>query len=267
MRTITHTHPGVSRFELGMDAGSVVVYAEERERASVTLEPVRSGDGEAARLIETATVTSEGERFAVRVPSDGTTGTTGTTVVQRGPGAVYMSSGTVTGSVTGMVIGSGVTIVNGRPISGHGTTIVQGSQGVRVTVRLPLGSTALVRTRSADITTDGRLVGVDTETVSGDTRINTAAIVTARTTSGDVLIGAAGQVVAQTVSGDVRVRALAGPADVRTVSGDVAVHAVRACTVQVRSVSGDITVTTEPGVEVDTDTRTVSGRVRTRRGW
>ena len=267
MRTITHTHPGASRFELTMAAGSVVVYAEERERASVTLEPLRPGDAEAARSIENATVTSEGERFAVRVPSDGTTGTVGTTVVQRGPGTVYMSSGTVTGSVTGMVIGSGVTIVNGQVISGHGTTIIHGNAGVRATVRLPLGSMVAVRTRSADITTQGPLVGVDTETVSGDTRITTAAIVTARATSGDVLIGAAGQVAAQTVSGDVTVRSLAGRAGIRTVSGDVAVHADRACTVQARAVSGDITVTAEPGVEVDTDTRTVSGRVRTRRGW
>ena len=265
MRTITHTRPGAARFELTLDAGAVVVYAEDRDTATVTLEPVRPGDTEAARLIETATATSDGERFAVRVPSDGTTGTTGTTVVQRGPGTVYTSAGTVTGSVTGMVIGSGVTIVNGRVISGHGTTIIHGNAGVRVTVRLPLGSAVSVRTRSADITTDGRLVGVDTETVSGDTRITTAAIVTARTTSGDVLIDAARQVAAQTVSGDVTVRALAGPAGIRTVSGDVAVHAVRACTVQARSVSGDITVTAEPGVEVDTDTRTVSGRVRTRR--
>ena len=254
MRTITHTHPGASRFELTMAAGSVVVYAEERERASVTLEPLRPGDAEAARSIENATVTSEGERFAVRVPSDGTTGTVGTTVVQRGPGTVYMSSGTVTGSVTGMVIGSGVTIIHGNA-------------GVRATVRLPQFSAVSVRTRSADITAQGRLVGVDTETVSGDASITTAAIVTARTTSGDVLIGAAGQVAAQTVSGDVTVRSLAGRAGIRTVSGDVAVHAERACTVQARSVSGDITVTAEPGVEVDTDTRTVSGRVRTRRGW
>lgn len=254
MRTITHTHPGAARFKLTLDVGTVAVYAEDRDTATVTLEPVRPGDTEAARLIETATATSEGERFAVRVPTGGAIGNTGTTVVQRGPGTVCTSAGTVTGSVTGMVIGSGVTIIHGNA-------------GVRATVRLPLGSMVAVRTRSADITTQGPLVGVDTETVSGDTRITTAAIVTARTTSGDVLIGAAGQVAAQTVSGDVTVRSLAGRAGIRTVSGDVAVHAERACTVQARSVSGDITVTAEPGVEVDTDTRTVSGRVRTRRGW
>lgn len=265
MRTITHTHSGQTRFELTVDAGTVGVFAEDRDTATVTLEPIRPGDREAARLVEGATVTSDGVYFSVQVPSGGGASGSGTTVVQRGSGTVFMSGGTVTGSITGLVLGAGnVTIVNGQVISGHGTTIVQGSAGIRAVVRLPLGSAASIRTQSAEIATNGPLSSVDTETISGDALIGWADTVSAHTTSGDVHVNVAGQMSARTVSGDVTVRALGGNARVRTVSGDIEAHAVRDCTVTTQSVSGDITVTAEPGVQVETDTRTVSGRTRNR---
>ncbi|WAL65595.1 DUF4097 family beta strand repeat-containing protein [Amycolatopsis cynarae] len=266
MRTLTHTSSGPVQAMVEADSAvTVEVHAEERHTAEVTLEPVDPRDAETARLIENATAESRGKRFVVRVPRNGAGGNSMTVI--RSGGSVIVSGGTVTGSVTGMVIGSGVTIVNGQVIGGQGTTIINGGRGMRVIVRLPLGSEIEVATQSGDVTTHGPLPRVETSSVSGDVRIERAEVAEVRTTSGDVRIASADAVRVNAVSGDVTVRALAGRAEVRTVSGDITVHAVRASIVRAAAVSGDVTVTADAGVEVDADTRTVSGRTRNRRGW
>lgn len=257
MRTLTHSGSGPVHFDLEADTVTVIeVYAEKRRTAEVRLEPVDSRDAEAAELIEQATGQSRGKRFTVRVPR-GCGVVTGSVVIQNGPGSVSFSGGTV--------FAAAQTIVNGRVVSSSGTTVLTGSGGIRATVRLPLGSELVVTTQSGDVRTHGPLPRVETTSVSGDVTLDRAGVAEVHTTSGDVRITRADRVHANAVSGDVRVRELAERADVRTVSGDIAVHAVRASTVRARAVSGDISVTADAGIEVDSDTRTVSGRTRNRR--
>lgn len=265
MRTLTHTRSGPVQFSLEADtATDIYVYAEKRRTAEVRLEPVNQRDSEAAQFIEHTTGESKGNRFTVRVPSIPRSKRDRMTVIRNG-GSVVISGGTVTGSVTGMVLGSGVTVVNGEVISGTGTTVLAGSAGLRIIVRLPLGSELAVTSQSGDVTTYGPLPLIETNGVSGDVHLDRVAVARVRTTSGNVRINDAGLVAVNSVSGDVNVRALAGGANVRTVSGDIAVHAVDTSTVQARAISGDVSVTADAGVEVESETRTVSGRVRNRR--
>jgi hypothetical protein len=265
MRTLAHTGSGPVHFALEADAATTIeVYAEKRRTAEVRLEPVDPRDSDAAELIEHATAQSTGKRFAVRVPSAPRSRRDRMTVIRNG-GSVVISGGTVTGTVTGMVLGSGVTVVNGRVISGSGTTILTGSGGIRITIRLPLGSELAVTSLSGDVTTHGPLPRVETTGISGDVHLDQVGVAEVCTTSGDVRITHADRVDVNATSGDVTVRNLGGRAEVCTVSGDIAVHAVRASTVRARAVSGDIAVTADAGVEVASDTRTVSGRTRNRR--
>ena len=266
MRTITHTSPGPVDFSLDVDVADVVVHVGEYEVAVVVLEPVDPADEDTARLIEQTTHTSNGRVFTVRVPRPAG-GHGGTTVVQRGPGHVSVVGQVVTGSVVGLVLGGdahGSTIVNGQVISGSGTTFV-GSRGMRITVHLPVGSSLSLAGQSPDLTTYGPLRRVDAKTVSGRLDVAEAAIAQLASMSGGVRVRACPDVHAETMSGSVVVQELAGRAIVSTMSGDVRIHAVADSTVSARTMSGDIDLTAPAGVEIGTETRTMSGRVRNRR--
>ncbi|MBB5807036.1 hypothetical protein F4560_006804 [Saccharothrix ecbatanensis] len=272
MRTITHS-TGPVQLALDVALGHVEVHLEEgRDVAEVTLSPMEFGDSTAARLIADTEVAETADRLAVRVPRPhGVNG--GTTVIQS-RGAVIQMFGDVVNVV-------GVTIVNGRVISGTGATVVQTGGGVRVVARLPLGSTLALDTRTAPVVVTGqvrslrfrslagdltanRVDNLDVETTSGDVSVARVGFAQVRSVSGDVEVGAARDVTLTTTSGDVDIAELAGTAQVRAVSGDVTVHAVEPSGVDARSVSGDITVSSGPGVLVASNTRTVSGRVRNR---
>ncbi|MGW4395517.1 DUF4097 family beta strand repeat-containing protein [Amycolatopsis nivea] len=268
MRTITHATTGPVELVLSADVATVVVSASrDHGTARVALNPERDGDTEAARLVQSATAESRGNRLAVAVPRSH--GSASTTVV-RGSGNVVISSGVVTGDVVGMVLGGvnhGVTIVNGQVINGSGTTVIGGGTGggVSVYATVPAGSTVTLTGRSPNLTARGELARVDAETVSGDLQVSTADAVDLRTTSGDINADACGAVRAKTVSGDVKVRDLDGSAHVRTVSGDVTVTAVADSTVTAQTVSGDIDLIAPRGVEIAASTRSVSGRTSNRR--
>lgn len=262
MRTLTHTQPGRVHFGLRLDVpGTVSVLASDDETATVTLEPVDPDDATTRKTIEAARVASRADRFDVTVPAP-PGGTVTTTALPGGGVSVSMVAGTVTGSVTGVTItGNGNIVVGGN----HGNGNAVASNGIRVRVRLPRGSSAQIGTTSANVTTQRRLAAVTITTVSGDVNVDTATQADITTTSGDVVIGGALTVGVTSVSGDVDVRGLSGSAVLATVSGDIAAHAVADSAVSARTVSGDITVTNEPGVTVKSRTRTVSGRVRDRR--
>lgn len=253
MRTITHTTAGPAVLELNVPSATVAVHCEDRNDSVVMLEAVDAGDREAARLIENTTATSDGDRFVVRVPRP-----SGTTV--GGAGSVFVTSN---GNVIVSGGATGVTIVNGRVITGNAAVVY--TRGLRITARVPTGSTIVADGQTTDITVHGPARQVKATTVSGDVDVSAAGTVRARSTSGDLRIGDANDVVAQMVSGDVRVRRLAGHANIHTVSGDITVHAVDESRVFAKAVSGDIDITADPGVEVDADTRTVSGRTRNSR--
>jgi hypothetical protein len=130
-------------------------------------------------------------------------------------------------------------------------------------VRLPVGSSCLVDTVSADVTCAGDLAAADIRTVSGDIGAEqVSGLARVHTASGDVDLGAAGTVNAQTTSGDVSIGRV-GDVTVRTASGDVRIDAATGRHVEVKSSSGDIGVGVPPGLGVYLDLSSVSGTVGT----
>jgi DUF4097 and DUF4098 domain-containing protein YvlB len=171
--------------------------------------------------------------------------------------------------------------------------------GIRITVVVPEGSDVAVATASADIEVTGPIGSADLATASGeafaddvagdvvaktasgaitlgdvggDLRVNTSSgdlrcsSVRGRaefsTASGDVEIGAAGdRVEVKTASGGARLGGLAAGARIVGVSGDVRVLAIEEGDLQVRSVSGNVSVGVAEGVDLHVDAQTVSGQV------
>lgn len=146
-------------------------------------------------------------------------------------------------------------------------------------VRCPHGSSAGIRSRSADVDCRGRFGDVDVKTASGDvelehvdgeTRVATASgdvelrsaggPASLNTASGDVRVGrATGRLKAQLVSGDLIVREADGGVEAHTVSGDQLYEAVGPGSVTANSVSGDVVVRVRRGANVWMDVRSISG--------
>ncbi|MGO1055548.1 DUF4097 family beta strand repeat-containing protein [Crossiella sp. CA198] len=274
-KTFTAAHPGVIGLNLNLDHGDIRVSVEDREHAEITLTPINPGDITAADLITRATVTGYGQDWTVTVPSPPepaihvrTTATripAGTTVI----GAIIGGNGDIT---------TGVTIVNGRMVSGHRVTGLDSGGGIRADVRLPEGSSVSVATFTARLTTVGELDRLAFRSTSGDLIAQDAGTVEARTISGDITAALActalltstsgdldvrctADATLRTISGDISIGALTGAARVQSTSGRVDVHSVAASTVEANTVSGRIRLSADDGVPVQAHTRSVSGRI------
>jgi hypothetical protein len=190
------------------------VYTEARSDGEVTVSTV-DNDGPSAGAVRAATLDVDGNRLVVRV--DHAAG--GTTIIQTGRGG---SSYVSTGSGQNIVVGNGVTMVNGRVVSGNGTFISGGSP-VTVVARLPHGSSVRARTQSGDIDLEGNYDEVDASSQSGDIEVGTVRVVQARTQSGDVDVATlTGSGALESMSGDIEVRGPQGAsASARTMSGNV----------------------------------------------
>ena len=148
-----------------------------------------------------------------------------------------------------------------------GLTIAVGSfsfgpEGLKVTARVPHGTSLKAKTASADTTVTGRLGALEINGVSGDLRVRGEISGDARlkTVSGDARIEqVGGALTAQTVSGDVQVGPVGGSSEVKTVSGDIRVDGVRSGDVRFTSISGDIEIGISAGSAVDVDAGSTSG--------
>jgi DUF4097 and DUF4098 domain-containing protein YvlB len=152
---------------------------------------------------------------------------------------------------------------------------------IRVAIRVPHGSDLSFRTASADVAGNGTFGEVRGKTASGDLTLRTAATLRVesasgdvraeevtgdaevKTASGDVNLGhVGGTVSASVVSGDLRIRAAANGVSAGAVSGDIDLDAVERGDIEVRTVSGDVTVGVRAGARVHVDVTTVSGDLR-----
>ncbi len=152
--------------------------------------------------------------------------------------------------------------------------------GLRVRVACPHDVEVDVKTVSADVdAAAARIATLDAKSVSGDMRFaSLARDVRLKSVSGDVSVGdAGGSLTAQTTSGDIEVGRVQGAVEVRTVSGDVVVEAAAAGAtaqtvsgdmrlrsvasgkVQLKTVSGDMTVGIRSGSNLWLDAKSVSG--------
>ncbi len=173
---------------------------------------------------------------------------------------------------------NGVTVRVELP-RGSEVNVMAGSADVEITG--PIG-TAEVATSSGDISTDDVEGDFTSKTASGDItvgsvegdlKVHTASgdlrcsSVAGRgvfaTASGDLEIGAAASLIeVKATSGNVRLGELADGARVVNVSGDVRVLALEEGTLNVRSVSGNVSVGVVTGVDLHVDVETMSGEVR-----
>jgi hypothetical protein len=154
-----------------------------------------------------------------------------------------------------------------------------GSDDLRCTIDVPIGTEVKSESGSADLTVAGRVGALAYSSGSGDLTFDDVdGTVNVKVASGDVRGEAVGgELTVHSASGDVRVASVAGTATVRTASGDaelgraddsvramsasgdVLVDAVCRGQVNVRTVSGDVSLGVVPGTQVWLDLISTSG--------
>jgi DUF4097 and DUF4098 domain-containing protein YvlB len=158
------------------------------------------------------------------------------------------------------------------------TGLFRGHGAFDVTITLPEGSRCVVRTASADLTSNGELAALDAHTASGDITVSrVTGHLQAETSSGDVRLDETGTAEIRTASGDVRLNSARDDVSVRTASGDVTitsadrdvagvtasgdfrVSSVARGSTEVSTASGDVVVGVNPGVGVYLDLSSATG--------
>ncbi|TML05989.1 MAG: DUF4097 domain-containing protein [Actinobacteria bacterium] len=153
-----------------------------------------------------------------------------------------------------------------------------GSPELRLRVTCPAGAELDVRTKSADLKARGDYADVDVKTASGDVSVEHAADVAIKTASGDSHFDTVdGSLDVKSASGDLHVGSVAGDSNIQLVSGDVYIRenndSISANTVsgdqryeavvkgrlELRAISGDVSVGIRRGSRVFIDANTVSG--------
>jgi hypothetical protein len=160
-----------------------------------------------------------------------------------------------------------------------GPDIRLGSPELRLRVACPAGTELEIRTKSADVNARGDYGTVDVKTASGDTtvehvagdaRIKSASgdahfetvdgSLDVKSASGDLHAGSVARASnIQLVSGDVHIREAYDGISTNTVSGDQRYEAVLKGRLDLRAISGDVTVGIRRGSRVFIDANTVSG--------
>ncbi len=150
---------------------------------------------------------------------------------------------------------------------------------LRVDLTVPSGSDLDTETGSADLAITGEIGSVSVRTGSGDVSFeDSTGNVTVKAASGDVdgrsvagaltVHGASGDLrarsvggalVCRTASGDLQVDRLDGDATVTAASGDIRIDAASTGTLNLKTVSGDISVGIAPGTAVWLDLTSTTG--------
>jgi len=153
---------------------------------------------------------------------------------------------------------------------------------VRLAIRTPHGANVRSESATADLRGRGRFGSleakaasgdVDFDEVAGDARVEAASgdvrvssvkgDADVSTASGDAKLGRVeGKLSARAASGDVSVDEAGGGVEVRTASGDQRIGSVAAGSVDVQSMSGDISIGIRQGSNVWVDARAMSGDLR-----
>ena len=242
MRSETYSTPGPLRLNLEIPAGEIEVVTGNTDETRVELEAVANNDA-IRELVENSRIE----------------------LVKRGEGHEV---------VVEAKSRHGIFISLSR-----GPDIRFGGPDVRLRITCPNGADLDVRTKSADLRARGEYGTVDIKTASGDTQIEkangTTRIKTAsgdvhiddvassldvQSVSGDLHVGAVrGDIRAQLVSGDIHVRDAGGSISTNTVSGDQRFEGVQRGRIELKAISGDVTVGVRTGARVYVDANTVSG--------
>jgi DUF4097 and DUF4098 domain-containing protein YvlB len=241
MRSETFYTPGDVRLDLELPAGKIEIETSQTEDTHVELEAVSSND-QVREMVETARIEE----------------------VRRGDGHEV---------IVEVRTRHGVWVSFSR-----GPDLRIGTPEMLLRVRCPKGAQLDVRTKSADIEARGEYGRADVKTASGDVSVEHSAGADVKTASGDVHVeqvdgtldvkSASGDVAVgtvvqpatvQLVSGDFWVREAKDSLSVNTVSGDQRIEAVGQGRVDLKAISGDISVGIRRGTRLYVDANTVSG--------
>jgi DUF4097 and DUF4098 domain-containing protein YvlB len=149
---------------------------------------------------------------------------------------------------------------------------------LRLRITCPHGAALDVRTKSADLRARGEYGAVEVKTASGDVQVDQAEEMHIKSASGDIRLNHVrgdldaqtasgdvqcdvvdGDVHAQLVSGDLRVGEARASVTANTVSGDQHFEAVQQGRVDLKAISGDVSVGIRSGSRFYVDANTVSG--------
>ena len=240
MRSETFSTPGAVRLNLEIPAGEIDLETAETEETHVKLEAA-SGDDAVRNLVDNARIE----------------------LVRRG-------------DVHEVVVETKEKRGFSISIGDAGISFGGGQLSLRITC--PHGAALDLRTKSADLRARGDYGEVDVKTVSGDVQVEQAKETHIKSASGDIRLGHVhgdleaqtaagdvradvvdGDVQAQLVSGDLAVREARGSATANTVSGDQRFEAVQQGRIDLKAISGDVTVGIRSGSRFYVDANTVSG--------
>ncbi|MGI5122785.1 DUF4097 family beta strand repeat-containing protein [Marinactinospora thermotolerans] len=269
-RTFTADITGALHLAIDGPAQIRVTVADDVERATITA----TGPTD---LLDAVTATTTGTTWAIDLPTPDLGG-----VVYSSGGAIQIGGANygmvIGGIVAGSVVNSGVTMINGRIITGTGVVrgngqVIDGGDGgaedlLRLEVRLPHGSRLRVHNPGAGhlSVVRGELAALDADITQGTVEASAVGEIEARTAQGSIRIGritgtarlttaqgsvtidrADGPVEARTAQGSITVTG-SGPVVARTSQGNVTVHATgQEQDVEARTSMGNITVTAAPG--------------------
>lgn len=155
------------------------------------------------------------------------------------------------------------------------------SRGVDVTISMPPGGVASLKTSAGDVDVRvplerltvklaagdvraGDVAGLaEVKSASGDVSIDRAGEVRVSTASGDIKIGVVdGDVTAHTASGDVAVGVFGREADLKSASGDLSIDRVDGSDVRAKTMAGSVILGLPSGLEVEADITSMTGSIR-----
>jgi DUF4097 and DUF4098 domain-containing protein YvlB len=155
------------------------------------------------------------------------------------------------------------------------------SKRAEVFLEVPRGTSAALRTASAEISVQVPLEKVEVKTASGDIELREAEKAIVKTASGDVTIGevggalrfssasgdlmvvdgAHGTLGGSTASGDITVTESDATIELNTVSGDLHIKRYTGRHLAVKTMSGSVDVGIPTGTKVELDASLMSGRI------
>ncbi|GIJ45886.1 hypothetical protein Val02_27720 [Virgisporangium aliadipatigenens] len=220
---------GPIRASITISAGDVTVTAEERDTATVTVEPYDSG-GAAREAVEQTRVTFDDGELRVETPQSGW--------IWRRGWRVRVHARIPFDSELRVSAGAADTRANGRY------------------------STAQVALASGDLILDDVTGAANITTASGDVHVGTVGgDLQVQSAAGDARVGAVGgDALLHSASGHLRVGTLAGSVTARSAAGDIELRETRQGELRLYSASGDIAIGVAPGTALRLDLNTLSGR-------
>jgi hypothetical protein len=240
MRSETFSTPGTVRLNLEIPSGAIELETAQTDETYVELEAI-SSDNDTRDLVDNARIElirrGEGQEVAVEV---------------KGRRGISISIGSA--------------------------DLRLGGPHLRLRITCPHGAALDVRTKSADLRARGEYGEVEVKTASGDVQVEEAQETRIKSASGDVRLDHVksdlevqtasgdlhagvvdGDIQAQLVSGDLHVRDAGASVSASTVSGDQRFEAVQQGRIDVKAISGDVSVGIRSGSRFYVDANTVSG--------